>query len=84
MVTLVFNYENANEIKTLFTQEMLKRGYLASTSVYVSYSHTKNHVTEYLSAVDEVFGIIKKAIDENNVCDFLDGPVAHVGFERLT
>ncbi|MBA7506960.1 hypothetical protein ES706_05675 [subsurface metagenome] len=63
---------------------MLKRGYLASTSVYVSYSHKESHVKEYLRKVDEVFGIIKKAIDENKVFDLLDGPVSHSGFQRLT
>jgi len=84
LITISFNYENAQEIKTLFTQEMLKRGYLAAFSVYVSYCHTEKHVNEYLNKVDEVFGIIKQAIIQNNVKDLLEGPVAHSGFQRLT
>ena len=63
---------------------MLKRGFLASSSVYVSYSHKEEHINHYLKNVDETFSIIKKAINENNVKNLLNGPVAHVGFQRLT
>ncbi len=84
LVTFSFNYDNALEIQTLFTQEMLKRGFLASLSVYVSYSHKEEHVREYLQSVGEVFNIIKQAIEKNNVKDLLEGPVVHKGFTRLT
>ena len=84
LVTMSLNYDNSQVIKTLFTQEMLKRGYLASLSVYVSYSHTEEIVENYLRNVDEVFGIIKRAIEEEKVKDLLEGPVAHTGFQRLT
>ena len=84
LTTFTFNYENAQELKTLFTQEMLKKGYLASSSVYVSYSHTKEIVEDYLNAVDEVFNIIAQGIKENKIFDLLEGPVAHSGFQRLT
>ncbi len=84
LITFSINYDNALEIKTLFTQEMLKRGYLASPSVYVSYSHTQEIVKEYLINVDEVFQIIKEAIKQQKVLRLLKGPVAHSGFKRLT
>ncbi len=84
LTTISFNYENALEIKTLLTQEMLKRGFLASTSVYVSYSHTKEVVENYLNATDEVFEIISRALQENKVKSILEGPVCHSGFQRLT
>lgn len=84
LVTIVFKYPNAQEIRTLFTQEMLKRGFLAGPSVYVSYAHTEKHVEAYLTAVDEVFGILQKAIDEGKVRNLLEGPIAHQGFQRLT
>lgn len=83
LITFSFNYESAQEIKTLFTQEMLKRGFLASLSVYVSYAHKDEQVERYIKAVDEVFGIIKKAVTENKVSELLEGPVAHKGFKRL-
>ena len=84
LVTFTIDYENAQAIKTLFTQEMLKRGYLASTSVYVSYAHTEEIVNEYMKNADEVFGLIKNAIDNNNINTLLEGPISHSGFQRLT
>ncbi len=84
LITLNFNYENALEIKTLLIQEMLKRGYLTSVSVYTNYSHTKEHVDNYLSNLNDVFALIKKALDNNNISHFLDGPIVHKGFQRLT
>jgi glutamate-1-semialdehyde aminotransferase len=85
LIAFNLNYrEKSQAISTLFTQEMLERGYLASKSVYVSYSHKDADVERYLGDVGEVFGIMKKAIDEKNVEKRLKGPVAHEGFRRLT
>ncbi len=83
MFTLDYGGES-QAMRTLFTQEMLKRGYLASNSVYVSYAHEKKHVDRYLEAVDEVFGIVAKAQANGSVMKKLKGPVAHEGFKRLT
>ncbi len=84
LVTIVFNYPNAQEIRTLFTQEMLRRGYLASSSVYVSLAHTEAIVKQYIVVIDEVFAILKQAIEKGTVSQMLEGPVAHSGFQRLT
>jgi len=84
LTTFVFDHEDGQALQTLFTQEMLDRGFLASKSVYASYSHTEECVEKYLENVDEVFGIIKKAIEKDSVCGLLKGPVAHEGFKRLT
>lgn len=85
LVTFVLEYgEGSQALRTLFTQEMLRRGYLASPSVYVSFAHTDKLVDEYLEVVDEVFGILKKAVDEGTALKYLEGPVAHSGFKRLT
>lgn len=80
-----FNYGDSNQaLQTLFTQEMLNRGYLASKHVYVSYPHNETHIEQYLENVDAVFGIIKGAVEKDNVNVLLRGPVAHKGFRRLT
>ncbi len=84
LVTFELKYPNAPEILTLFTQEMLYRGYLATGSVYVSYAHRSEDVKQYLDVVDEVFGIVSNAISKNNVKNLLKGPVKHTGFQRLT
>lgn len=70
-------------IKTIFTQEMLKRGFLASNVIYVSYAHTKEIVDKYLFAVEEVMKLISENIKFGNLKEMLEGPVCHSGFNRL-
>jgi UDP-N-acetylenolpyruvoylglucosamine reductase len=70
-------------IVTLFIQEMLKRGYLAATSVYVSQTHTLKIVNDYLAAADEVFALIGKAIASNTVNSKLETRVKSEAFKRL-
>lgn len=81
--TFILDNEESQALHTLFTQEMLGRGYLASKSVYVSYCHNEQNVEKYMENVDDVFGVLKKAIGQGNVKRLLKGPVAHVGFKRL-
>ena len=83
LATFVFKYKEKQALHTLFTQEMLKRGFLASKAVYISYSHKEKHIKEYLKNVDDVFKIIKESIRKNNIYKLLKGPVAHTGFRRL-
>lgn len=83
--TFKFDYGDLSQaLHTLFTQEMLRSGFLASKVVYVSYSHKKGHVKEYLENVDAAFEIIEKSIENERVHQLLKGPVAHEGFKRLT
>jgi len=85
LITFKFNYgKDSQALHTLFTQEMLKRDYLVSKSVYVSYAHKEKDIQKYLKNVSEVFAIIKKAIEDKKVYELLKGPVAHAGFRRLT
>lgn len=71
------------ELKTLFVQEMLRRGFLVSDAYYASLSHTEEDVNDYLAACDEVFAIMSKAVANNNITNLLDGPVCQGGFARL-
>jgi len=75
--------DDSQEAKTLFVQEMLKRGFLASNIFYATLAHTDAHVEKYVKAVDDVFGIIAKARKGGGVKKLLKGPVAHTGFQRL-
>lgn len=81
--TFTFNYENALALQTLFTQEMLKRGYLASGQLYVSYCHTEDIVAKYLVDVDDVFEMLARAMRDGSVLEQIKGSVAHSGFKRL-
>ena len=70
-------------MKTLFTQEMLKRGFLAGNVIYVSIAHKREDVVAYIKAATEVFDVIATAL-KGNIYDYLHGPVSHKGFQRLT
>lgn len=69
--------------KTLITQEMLKKGFLASNCVYTSITHTPAIVNEYFVAIEPIFALIRECEDGRNVNDLLEGPVCHAGFKRL-
>ncbi len=79
-----FKYEEPLILKTLFTQLMLERGFLATTAFYASYAHKKQHTNKYLLAVNDVFHVMSKAIKRGHPERYLKGPVCHSGFKRLT
>ena len=83
LANFAFQHEQAAELKTLYVQEMLERGFLATTSFYVSLAHTDNVVATYAEAIDDVFGKLADALKAGNVRERLKGPVAHSGFRRL-
>jgi len=74
---------NWNAVKTLFTQEMLSRGMLASSSFNSSTAHSHDLMTKYFEAFDDVFHGIAISIGEGTVESQLLGPPAHTGFRRL-
>jgi len=78
-----FKSSQALEYKTLITQEMLKRGYLAATSCYVSLAHTPDVINPYLESLDDVFGLIAECEAGRPIDELLEGPVCHGGFKRL-
>ena len=75
--------EDALVQKTLLTQLMLEKGFLATTSFYASYAHTENIIGAYLEALEEALAFLSKAVDQGNVQEHLKGPVCHSGFARL-
>ena len=84
LISMKFEYVDQNAaISTLFTQEMLKRGYLAATSVYVSMAHTDRVVDEYLKKADEVFALIAEAKKNGKVKECLETEIRNEGFRRL-
>ena len=69
--------------RTLITQEMLKKGFLAATAVYVCIEHTGPIVDQYFDALDPLFALIKQCETDRGVDDLLEGPICHAGFKRL-
>lgn len=75
--------KDSQALKTLFVQEMLDRGFLATNMFFASCAHTEAHIKKYLHAVDEVFAVLAEAIKTKTTRKRLRGPIAHTGFERL-
>ncbi|MGL5065675.1 MAG: aminotransferase class III-fold pyridoxal phosphate-dependent enzyme, partial [Microcoleus sp.] len=71
------------EYKTLITQEMLNKGYLAATSVYVCTEHKSDVLENYFEALDPVFDAIAECEAGRDVKTLLKSPVCHSGFKRL-
>lgn len=81
-----FEAPDSEARRTLFTQMLLDKGFLATNSFYASYAHRPEHVEQYLDAVRECFGVMAVELEEKGreATTLLRGPVAHVGFKRLT
>jgi len=80
---LAIKEEKPLVIKTLITQEMLKKGFLASNVIFVSSAHTEGVIDEYLNNMDEVLSRIASAKKNGKLEDMLEGPVCHGAFKRL-
>ena len=80
-----YNFANNNlKYKTYITQEMMKKGFLASTNFYASIAHNDNFIDLYSEALNDVYKSISQfEKGEKNIDDFLEGPVCHDGFYRL-
>ncbi|MBF0679851.1 MAG: aminotransferase class III-fold pyridoxal phosphate-dependent enzyme [Devosia sp.] len=80
-----FNFAgpNAAAYKTLISQEMLDKGYLAANSVYTCTAHTPDIVDGYFDALDPVFALIAECENGRDVMGLLRGPICHASFKRL-
>jgi len=72
-----------NRVLTLYIQEMIARGIYASGIVYICYTHTEQDRQRILSAADEVFALIAKAVQSDSVDRLLRCPERKTGFQRL-
>jgi glutamate-1-semialdehyde 2,1-aminomutase len=62
-VTRDQNKERSQEFRTLFLQEIIKRGIIAPSFV-VSYSHTDEDIDRTIEAAGEALAVYRKALDE--------------------
>ncbi|MBO4619309.1 MAG: aminotransferase class III-fold pyridoxal phosphate-dependent enzyme [Victivallales bacterium] len=74
-----------NALRTLFTQLMLERGFLAGVGFYPSLVHGDAEFDLYAAAVREVFAILAPLAQEGEgaIRAALKGPEAHTTFQRL-
>lgn len=82
--TYSFNSNKALEYKTFIAQEMLAKGYLASTNFYASTAHNEENLKFYFEALNDVYSIISDCEKgTKNIVELLKGPACHGGFNRL-
>jgi glutamate-1-semialdehyde 2,1-aminomutase len=85
LMSMAMDYaDETAALRTLFTQEMLDRGFIAGMWVYPNFTMTDWIIDDYSAALDEVFALLADAIDNRNISSRLRGPVAHADFRRLT
>ena len=84
MISFSFASTNMLKYKTYITQEMLKKGFLATTAVYVCIDHTNEKIDAYFIALEPIFATISDCeTGKYNIDLLLDGSVCHSGFKRL-
>ena len=83
MPYLTFDYKNNLEISTYFTQEMLKRGFLASNLVSVTEAYNDQVLKKYKINFNYVMIKISKLLLKGEKFPLM-GPIKHSTFRRLT
>jgi len=80
-----FSFKSKNNIKykTLISQEMLKKNFLSTNTLYLSIAHTDQLIEEYLYNLEKVFKLITNCENGQNIDKYLKHPVCHSGFQRL-
>ena len=78
-----FLSKNNQKYKTYITQEMLKKGFLASNLIYSSVAHTPKIIDKYFYEIDKIFKIIQKCEDGYDIDKLLKFPVSSTGFQRI-
>ena len=68
MPSFEFTYgKNSEKLHTYFTELMIKRGYLATNYMTVTYAHKNTDISKYIKNCDEVFKIISNGIVKNKI-----------------
>jgi len=79
-----FKSKNNLQYKTLITQNMLKKGYLASNLTFLSIHHTHKIIDKYIKNLEPTFKIIKNIEKGESIKKYLKTKVCHQTFQRLT
>lgn len=83
LASFVFDSSKSLAYKTLITQEMLGKGFLADNSIYACTAHSPDIVADFSEKLDPIFSLIKECEEGRDVMSLLKGPECHTGFEKL-
>ena len=79
-----FKSKNNLKYKTLITQEMLKKGFLATPLIFTCIKHDEKTILSYIDSLDSCFAEVKSCESGyKSVDQLLEGPICHSGFKRL-
>jgi len=77
-------FENNNLVyKTLIAQEFLKHKILASNIFYVSTKHTSKKLSNYFDKLNDIFSIINKIENGDEIKKYLKSEIVDSHFSRL-
>jgi glutamate-1-semialdehyde 2,1-aminomutase len=83
LCSFIFLSKNSQKYKTFITQEMLKKGFLASNAVYSCTSHTNAILEKYFWELEKIFKVIQDCENGLDINKILKYPVSHSSFQRL-
>ena len=72
------------EMKSLFQQELLKRGILTLGVHVICFSHSNKDVEKTLEAYRDAMRVIRQAINEGNIEKYIEGTKVQPVFRKLT
>jgi glutamate-1-semialdehyde 2,1-aminomutase len=75
---------NPLEMKSLVQQEMIKRGILWSGFHNMCFSHSDHDIGYALGVYNEVLQVLKRAVDENKVREYLKGEPVEPVFRKIS
>jgi glutamate-1-semialdehyde 2,1-aminomutase len=80
-----FRFTNKDNIlcKTIITQEMLKKGFLATNIVYVCTEHSDKIINQYAKLIEPIFIKINNCKNNSELKKLLDGKICHSSFQRV-
>ena len=83
LLNFVFESKNHQAYKTLISQEMLKKNFLATNTVYPCTKHSDNIIDSYFDNLEKVLKIISYCEnDGQDINKFLDSKISKKDFYR--
>ena len=83
LTSFSFDHPESEMLRTIFTQQMLSKGFLAGTSFYPTIAHNEKIIEGYKQALLETFGFLSLVIKENSFDKLPKEEKAQSGFSRL-
>ena len=83
LASFVFESKNHQAYKTFITQEMLKKNFLATNTIYTCIKHNDNLIDMYFDNLEKVVKIISYCENEGqNINKYLDNDISKRDFYR--